>query len=170
MLARGLHFARTQISFLSKRDRLATFTSHFILIRPVCFPPMRSYQSLFLSLPSPLPSDPPGKLQFQRIRRERAKCARAPERISRAEFFNANNSSAGWYDEHVNGFSLGVNVFLSFFFFFVFVFFFSFSETLELLGGGGFYGFWYSDSLFLCVDFNVSSLSFSLCGIKTQDS
>lgn len=60
---------------------------------------MRSYQSLFLP-----PSDPPEKLQLQRIRRERAKCARAPERISRAEFFNANNSSAGWYDEHVNGF------------------------------------------------------------------
>ena len=94
----------------------------------------------FFSLsPSPLPSDPPGKLQFQRIRRERAKCARAPERISRAEFFNANNSSAGWYDEHVNGFSLGVNVFLSFFFF-VFVFF-SFSETLELLRGMDSMGF-----------------------------
>lgn len=97
--ARGLHFARTQISFLSKRDRLATFTSTLSWFDPCVFRRCVSTKAFFS-----LPSDPPGKLQFQRIRRERAKCARAPERISRAEFFNANNSSAGWYDEHVNGF------------------------------------------------------------------
>lgn len=97
--ARGLHFARTQISFLSKRDRLATFTSTLSWFDPCVFRRCVPTKAFFS-----LPSDPPGKLQFQRIRRERAKCARAPERISRAEFFNANNSSAGWYDEHVNGF------------------------------------------------------------------
>ena len=124
MLARGLHFARTQISFLSKRDCLATFTSHFILIRPVCFPPMRSYQSLFLSLPlsPPLWSTRKTTVPENSARAcEMCTCAR---KNFESWIFQCQQQLSWLVWRTRERFSLGVNVFLSFFFFlFLFSFF-----------------------------------------------
>lgn len=168
MLARGLHFARTQISFLSKRDRLATFTSHFILIRPVCFPPMRSYQSLFLSLPlsPPLWSTRKTTVPENSARAcEMCTCAR---KNFESWIFQCQQQLS-WLVWRTRERFFSRSKCFSFFLFFCFCFFFFFRD-IRTTRRGGFYGFWYSDSLFLCVDFNVSSLSFSLYRIKTKDS
>ena len=111
ILVRGLHFVRTQISFLSKRRRAVWPSSHpLYLDSTVYFPTMRSSRRLF--------PHPPKNYVLGNSARA-CECARAQERFSRAEFFNANNSSAGWYDEHVNGFSCRVNSICSKCFFFI---------------------------------------------------